>query len=219
MPGKECEGWRFERGAGQPTDVQARHPPGAAGEERGGPDPARHHRGQPGQPGRVPAHRVEEGVRLPQEGHPQDGAVPLKTTRVIHVLWPNHHGVKRPGKFKLPLQTIEDLDHFILQVSSWQCYDNLLLLCLVFLLTEIKGVVSGWWSEEKLCLLYLKFDWSTVFFAPNQTHPASYLEENCFCWKLTIPIFQLAVSDHRNDLHRHLHRLPPGYRVLLPVQQ
>ena len=118
LPGQECKGRRFERGACQPTDVQACHPSGAAGEERGGPDLVGHHRGEQGQPRRVPPHRAEEGVRLPQEGHPQDGAVPLQTTRVIDVLRPNHHGVKRPRKFKLPLQTIEDLDYFVLQVFS-----------------------------------------------------------------------------------------------------
>lgn len=118
-PGEECQGRCSERGAGEQADVQTCHPSGVAREERRGSDIAGHHRGQPGQPGRVPAHRVEEGVRLPQEGHPQDGAVPLKTAWVLHVFWPNHHGVKRPRKFKLHGQAIEDMDDHIFQVCHY----------------------------------------------------------------------------------------------------
>ena len=116
LPGKECKGRRFERGTRQPADVQACHPSGAAGEERGGPDLVGHHRGEQGQPRRVLAHRAEEGVRLPQEGHSQDRAVSLEAAGVVHVLWADHHGAERPRELKLAVQANEDLDDHILQV-------------------------------------------------------------------------------------------------------
>ena len=114
--GKERQGRRLEGGVGQQTDVQARHPQGAAGEERGRADLVGHHRGEQGQPGRVPAHRAEEGVRLPPQGHSQDGAVSFQAAGVVHVLWADHHGVERPGELKLAVQANEDLDDYILQV-------------------------------------------------------------------------------------------------------
>ena len=116
IAGKERQGRRLEGGVGQQADVQARHPQGAAGEERRRADLVGHHRGEQGQPRRVLAHRAEEGVRLPQERHSQDRAVSLEAAGVVHVLWADHHGAERPRELKLAVQANEDLDDYILQV-------------------------------------------------------------------------------------------------------
>ena len=107
--------------------------------------------------------------------------------------------------------------------GSWLC-----LLCLkfdwrtVFFISVIQTYPKvdnkgdNWSHSGKCC----KYQGALIeCFFLSETLPFFWNSERDTIGKpCATSLLQLALPNDRNDLHWHLHWLPPGYRVLLPVQ-